>query len=67
MNPSTKIILILLLAITLVIIGPIVTIWSLNILFPSLAIPVTFETWCAMILLGMFIRGEGLVSLKGKV
>jgi len=66
MNPSTKIILILLLAITLIIIGPIVTIWSLNILFPSLAIPVTFETWCAMIILGMFIRGEGLVSMKGK-
>ena len=66
MSASTKLILILLLAIAVVIIGPIVTIWSINTLFPALAIPTTFETWCAVILLGMFIRGESLVSMKGK-
>ena len=67
MSANTKLLLILLFAIVMVIIGPIVTIWSANTLFPALAIPTTFETWCAVILLGMFIRGEGLVSLKGKV
>lgn len=66
MSPSTKIILILLLAILLVIVGPIVTIWSLNTLFPVLAIPLTIETWIATVLLGVFIRGDGFVSLKGK-
>jgi len=66
MSANTKIVLILLLALVLVVVGPIVTIWSLNILFPSLAIPISFETWCAVIILGMFIRGESLISLKGK-
>lgn len=67
MGANTKLILILLFAVVMVIIGPIVTIWAANTLFPALAIPTTFETWCAVILLGMFIRGDGLVSLKGKV
>lgn len=67
MSANTKLILILLFAVVMVIIGPIVTIWAANTLFPALAIPTTFETWCAVILLGMFIRGDGLVSLKGKV
>jgi hypothetical protein len=66
MSASTKIILMLALIIALVIFGPIVTIWSLNVLFPALAIPVTFETWCAIVILGAAIRGDGIVSLKGK-
>jgi hypothetical protein len=32
--------------------GPILTIWALNTLFPALAIPYTFETWAAVVLLG---------------
>ena len=67
MSVNTKIILVLLLALVLVIVGPIVTIWALNTLFPVLAIPLNFETWCAVILLGMFVRGERIVSLKGKL
>lgn len=67
MSRDTKLILVLLFAIAMVIIGPIVTIWAVNVLFPALAIPTTFETWCAVVLLGMFIRGESLISLKGKV
>jgi len=42
----------LLLVIALVAVGPILTIWSLNILFPALAIPYTLETWAAVVLLG---------------
>lgn len=34
-------------------IGPLLGIWSLNVLFPTLQIPYTFETWAAAgILLG---------------
>ena len=34
-----------------IIFGPILTIWSLNTLFPALAIPYTLETWAASALL----------------
>ena len=61
----TKIILMLVLLIAVAILGPILTIWSLNTLFPSLAIPVTLETWSAVILIGIFLRGDGL-SFKAK-
>lgn len=36
----------------MVIIGPVATIWSLNTLFPVLAIPYTFETWVAALIIG---------------
>ena len=55
---------ILVLVILLVVFGPFFTIWALNTLFPLLVIPYTFETWCATILLGMFLRGNVSVSKK---
>ena len=51
--------------IVLIILGPIATIWSLNTLFPVLAIPYTFETWVAAVVIAGIIRGDGL-SFKGK-
>ena len=57
--------LLLVLMIALIILGPIVTIWSLNTLFPVLAIPYTFETWVASVIIAGIIRGDGL-SFKGK-
>jgi len=42
----------------LIIIGPIVTIWALNTLFPVLAIPYTMETWAAVILI------KGLLTVQ---
>lgn len=45
------------LVIFFVIFGPLLTIWSLNTLFPALAIAYTWETWAATILLGMWVRG----------
>ncbi len=42
----------------LVILGPIITIWALNTLFPALAIPFTFETWVAALVLGGIVRGN---------
>jgi hypothetical protein len=57
--------LLLVLIIVLIILGPIATIWSLNTLFPVLAIPYTFETWFAAVVIAGIIRGDGL-SFKGK-
>lgn len=38
-----------------VFLGPFLAIWSLNALFPALAIPYTIETWAAaLILSGVF-------------
>jgi hypothetical protein len=51
---------ILVLVIFAVIFGPLLTIWALNILFPVLAIPYTFETWCAAVILGLFLHGDGI-------
>ena len=48
----SKIFVILAIVIFVIILGPIATIWSLNTLFPALAIPYSFETWLAAIILG---------------
>jgi hypothetical protein len=40
--------------------GPLVTIWAVNTLFPLLAIPYTWETWLAVILL------KGLITVQIK-
>ena len=55
MKSSTKALGVLglvVLGILAVILGPILTIWSLDTLFPALAIPYTFNTWLATALLG---------------
>lgn len=46
------------------IVMPIATIWSLNTLFPVLAIPVTFDTWLATIVLGGVVGGTNGISFK---
>jgi len=57
--------LLLVLILIVVIVGPIVAIWSLNTLFPVLAIPYTIETWLATAVIAQIFRGDGL-SFKGK-
>ena len=47
-----KLILWLITLIAIVIVGPLVTIWTLNTLFPVVAIPYNFETWVAALFLG---------------
>lgn len=46
----------------LVVIGPLATIWALNVLFPSLAIAYTLETWVAVVIIGAALRAN--VSVK---
>ena len=48
----TKIVLTVVLVILLIALGPLLTIWSLNTLFPTLVIPYSLETWAAVIVLG---------------
>ena len=50
------------LIVLVVVFGPLASIWSMNTLFPALAIPYTFETWAAIILLSAAIRSN--ISLK---
>lgn len=45
------------LVILAIIFGPFITVWSLNTLFPTLAIAYTFETWLAVVALHATIRG----------
>jgi hypothetical protein len=58
----TKIILFILLVLVILVLGPFLTIWSMNTLFPALSIPYTFDTWCATVLMGAFFRAN--VSVK---
>jgi tryptophan-rich sensory protein len=48
----------------LIAIGPLITIWSLNTLFPVLAIPYTIWTWLATVFLFAAVRAN--VSVKRK-
>ena len=43
------------LIVVLITIGPLLTIWALNTLFPVLAIPYTVWTWAAALILGSLI------------
>ena len=43
------------LVVVLITIGPLLTIWALNTLFPVLAIPYTVWTWAAALILGSLI------------
>lgn len=57
--------LLIILAIALVVLFPCAVIWSLSTLFPAFAIPLNFDTWCSVVVMGMFFRGEGF-SFKFK-
>lgn len=53
---------VILLVVLWVIVGPLLVIWALNTLFVSLAIPYTFGTWLAVVILGIAVRSK--VSVK---
>jgi hypothetical protein len=57
-----KVIFWIVVIIALVVLGPLVTIWSLNILFPALAIPYSWETWAAIVVLGSVFKSDVKVS-----
>ena len=61
----SKMTLFLILILVVILFGPLLTIWSLNTLFPVLAIPYSIETWLATVVIAGIFRGDG-VSFKGK-
>lgn len=62
MTDVIKLILAIAFIIVVIAIGPLLTIWAVNTLFPAVAIPYTLETWFSVVILGAFIRSK--VSLK---
>ena len=60
----TKVLFVVALLFLVVVIMPLAAIWSLNTLFPALAIPTTFETWVATVILGGVVSGQTGVSFK---
>jgi len=60
----TKVFLLFAMAILVVVLGPIATIWSLNTLFPALAIPVTVDTWLSALILGSVVGGTTGVTFR---
>lgn len=44
--------LLILLVVFLIVVGPLLTIWALNTLFPVVAIGYTWQTWLAVVILG---------------
>jgi len=59
-----KILLALLVIVAFLVLIPIATIWSLNTLFPVLAIPLTLDTWMAAVVLGGVVGGTTAVTFK---
>jgi hypothetical protein len=59
-----KILFVLVLILVLLVLFPLATIWSLNTLFPALAIPVTLDTWMATVILGGVVGGTNGISFK---
>ena len=57
----SKILIVVLVAV-LFIAGPLMVIWSLNVLFPALAIPYTMTTWVAALILGVTVGPRVRVS-----
>jgi len=59
-----KIILVLVVIFAMLILMPVAVIWSLNTLFPVLAIPLTLDTWMAAVVLGGVVGGTTGISFK---
>jgi len=68
-NNSVFMILVAITVILLILIfAPLLTIWSLNTLFPTLEIPYTMETWAATVIITGVIQSTnlGIKSRKEK-
>jgi hypothetical protein len=62
---TVLVVLVAALLIVLVVAGPLLVLWSWNTLFGSLyAIPYTIWTWLAVLIIGVFIRGDVKITKK---
>lgn len=64
LDSAVKITLAIAVIVLLAALGPWLVVWSLNTLFPVLAIEFTFWTWCAVIILGVFFRANVTVKRR---
>ena len=64
LDSMIKVIVAVALIVLIMAIGPWLVIWALNTMFPVLAIEFTFWTWCAVVILGTFLRAN--VTIKRK-
>jgi ribosomal protein RSM22 (predicted rRNA methylase) len=62
MNKFITVLGLIAVVVVVIAIGPLVTIWALNTLFPALAIAYTLETWVAVVIIGAALRAN--VSIK---
>ena len=60
-----KVLILLAIVFAVAIIMPIATIWSLNALFPALAIPLTLDTWMATLILSGIVSGSSGFTYRG--
>ena len=60
----TKLIFVIALVGLIIVVVPLETIWSLNTLFPVLAIAYSIETWFAAVVLGSVVGGTTGISFK---
>ena len=61
MSDAIKVVLFIAFIAVIIIFGPLITIWSLNTLFPVLAIPTNMGTWFAT----LWIFGFFATKVKG--
>ena len=62
---TVLVVLVAALLIVLVVAGPFLVLWSWNTLFGNLyAIPYTVWTWLAVLIIGVFIRGDVKITKK---
>jgi hypothetical protein len=62
---TVVVVLVAALLIVLVVAGPLLVLWSWNTLFGALyAIPYTVWTWLAVLIIGVFIRGDVKITKK---
>ena len=62
----TKFVALVAVFLLIIVLMPLATIWSLNTLFPVLAIPTTFDTWMATVILGGVVGGTTTTGLSFK-
>jgi hypothetical protein len=60
-----KIVSVAVFVLALIVLGPLLTIWSMNTLFPTLAIPYTWETWAAVVVIGGLFKSNVTVNKHG--
>lgn len=51
-------------AVLLIIFGPLAIIWSLNTLFPVLAIPIGFYQWLAVVVMNITVFSKAMITKK---